>query len=317
MKLRSLDDKTEGIVSAAGAYFLWGILPVYWKFVGMVPAHEVLAHRIVWSFIFMLLLLLVTRKFTACLADLKEILAQPKKAIGVVMASALISINWVTYIWAVNNDRVIETSLGYYINPLVSVLLGVIVLREKVSFWQAVAFCLAFIGVLNMTLHFGVFPWLALLLAGSFGLYGLFKKMVNPGAITGLTLETMVVVPFALGYLGFLTREGASAFSFAQPNVAALLMGAGIVTAVPLLLFASGAKRLPLATIGFLQYIAPTIALILGIFLYHETFTMVHLTSFIFIWLALTIFSLGKTKYFLQFEMFVFHKLHLKEKSST
>lgn len=316
MNSQNINDKTLGITAVAGAYILWGILPVYWKLVPTVPAPEVLAHRIVWSFVFIALLMLVTGKLTDLFNDIKEIIAHPKKILSIVMASILISINWVTYIWAVNTNHIIETSLGYYINPLISVLLGIIVLKEKISFWQAISFCLAFIGVLNMALHLGSFPWVALLLAVSFGLYGLFKKLFNPGAITGLTLETLVILPFALFYLGFLNKQATSSFS-TSPEISALLIGAGVVTAVPLLLFASGAKRLPLSTIGFLQYTAPTIALILGVFLYNEPFTGIHLTTFIFIWLALTVYSLGRTSYFCKLEELIFNKLHLKEKRST
>jgi chloramphenicol-sensitive protein RarD len=233
------------------------------------------------------------------------------------MASILISVNWLTYIWAVNHNHIIDTSLGYYINPLVSVLLGVVVLKEKLSFWQIFAFFLALTGVLNTAVHLGSVPWVALVLAVCFGLYGLFKKMINLGAITGLTLETLVISPFALLYLHYVHNSGAGAFGFDSPAVSGLLAGAGIVTAVPLLMFAGGARRLPLSIVGFLQYIAPTIALILGIFLYHEPFTSVHLVSFIFIWAALTIFSLAKTRSFITLEKILFKKAAFHDKNSA
>ncbi|SFG66054.1 chloramphenicol-sensitive protein RarD [Desulfotomaculum arcticum] len=287
-----------GVASAAGAYTLWGILPVYWKLIQQVPSQQILAHRFIWSFVFLLAIILFTRKTRIFLSEVHDIVHKPKELICVMLASILISVNWFTYIWAVNHNHVLETSLGYYINPLVSVMLGIIILKEKLSFWEAVSFLLAIIGVLNMTFHYGAFPWVALTLAFSFGFYGLFKKMIDIGAITGITLETLFITPIALTFVFYVQINGTGAFSFNTPIVAALLMGAGVVTAVPLILFANGAKRLPLSIVGFLQYIAPTITLFLGIFLYHEPFTSSRLTSFIFIWTALAIFSLSKTKWF-------------------
>ncbi|MEG6616569.1 EamA family transporter RarD [Peptococcaceae bacterium 1198_IL3148] len=300
MKLQKQSEQTLGVLSVAIAYFFWGILPIYWKFVQSVPATQVLAHRIFWSFIFVLALLLVSGQIKAFFADFVDIVHHPKKFFLVFAASAIVSVNWLTYIWAVNSNHVIETSLGYYINPLISVMLGVIVLREKLSLWQMVSFCLALIGVLIVTLHFGSVPWIALTLAISFGLYGLLKKTISYGALTGLGLETLFITPFALIFLTYVHNQGGGAFGGLK--ISALLMGAGVVTAIPLILFASGAKRLPLSVVGFIQYIAPTIALLLGVFLYHEPFTKVHLVSFVFIWAALIIFSLSKTNYFIQLE---------------
>ncbi|AEG58781.1 EamA family transporter RarD [Desulforamulus ruminis] len=314
MKLEQQNEQVTEMAATAGAYVLWGILPVYWKLVEQVPSHEILAHRILWSFFFTAFLLLGTQKINSFIQETREMIAQPKKFLVIVAASFLISANWFIYIWAVNNNRIIETSLGYYINPLVSVLLGIIVFKEKLSFWQKVSFGLAAIGVCNMTLHFGAIPWVALLLAGSFGLYGLFKKMATLGAITGITLETLIISPLALLYLSYLYRNGTGAFGLDDPVTSGFLMGAGIVTAVPLILFSSGAKRLPLSILGFLQYIAPTIALILGVFVYHERFTGVHLVSFAFIWLALTVFSLARTKPFVQFESMLIKKVAVQNK---
>jgi chloramphenicol-sensitive protein RarD len=221
-------------------------------------------------------------------------------------------VNWLTYIWAVNHDHIIETSLGYYINPLVSVLLGVIVLKEKLSLWQTVSFVLAAIGVLNMTLHFGSFPWIALVLAMSFGFYGLCKKIIHLGAVTGIAVETMFISPFALLYLYYAHSSGVGAFALNNPGVSLVLAGAGVVTAIPLILFAGGTKRLPLSIIGFLQYTSPTIALILGVFLFHETFNRVHLVSFILIWVALTVFSLARTRLFIQMENMLLKRVSYK-----
>lgn len=314
MKTDQHTEIIKGIAFATGAYIMWGILPIYWKLVQSVPSPEVLAHRIVWSFLLMIVILLVTGKLRTFGGELCEIMATPKKSFGVLMASSLITINWFIYIWAVNSNRVIETSLGYYINPLVSILLGILVLKEKLSFWQMISFLLAMLGVLNMTLHFGAVPWAALALAVSFGLYGLFKKMVGLGAITSITIETLIISPFALLYLIYLEKSGNSAFGSGSPGIAVLLIGAGIVTAVPLILFSEGANRLPLTIIGFLQYIAPTMALLLGVFLYHEPFTKVHLVSFAFIWAALLIFSLAKTRSFAQLESLLLKKAALKKR---
>jgi chloramphenicol-sensitive protein RarD len=301
MQFKKMNETLIGIASGSGAYLLWGVLPAYWKLVYPVPAQEILAHRIIWSFFLMLGILIVTKRLRLFLAEFRYIISQPKKLFCVIMAALLISVNWVTYIWAVNDNRIIETSLGYYINPLVSGLLGIIVLKEKLSFWQTIAFLLASIGVLHMTLNFGAIPWISLLLAFSFGLYGLFKKMVKIGAITGITLETLIVAPIAFLYLAYLQQQGSGAFTV-NLSTAGLLMGAGIVTAIPLILFTSAANRLPLTVLGFLQYISPTISLAFGVFLYNEPFTAVHFVSFAFIWVALTILSLARTKTFIQFE---------------
>ncbi|WP_077329429.1 EamA family transporter RarD [Virgibacillus siamensis] len=278
-----------GIIYAAVAYTLWGFLPIYWKLVQDVPADEILAHRILWSFIFMVIIVLASGKLKPFLKECSIIFHDKKKLIGISAASVIISINWLTFIWAVNSDHVVQASLGYYINPLVSILLGMLVLKESLSRRQLISFILAAIGVINLTISFGVFPWVSLVLAFSFGLYGLLKKMVDVSAMFGLTIETMLVTPIALLYLIFIpdsTLSPATMFS----GSGALLFGAGVATAIPLLLFAAGAKRIPLSMVGFLQYIAPTLMLILGVFLYHETFTQAHLISFVFIWVALIIY---------------------------
>lgn len=291
-----------GIISAIGAYSLWGILPIYWKFVFQVPAHEILAHRIFWSFIFMLGILVMANRKKQFYQEMKQLTHEPKKLLALTMGSFLISINWFIYIWAVNNNRIIETSLGYYINPLFSVLLGILVLKERLSFWQLISVCLAMSGVLYMTMHFGSVPWVALFLAISFGLYGLCKKVADITPITSITLETLIMTPFAFAYILYLDVHAAG--SFVGLSVTSLLLiGSGIVTAIPLLLFANSANQLSLITLGFIQYLSPTIALMLGVFLYHEPFTQVHFVSFCFIWTALLVFSLSRTKVFLNVEI--------------
>lgn len=281
MKDDQTNERLAGIAAALSAYLLWGILPLYWKLVQSVPPQEILAHRLVWSFAFLVLMLLLSGKLQSFRGELGGVLKQPKQTAGVVLAAVLITVNWLTYIWAVNTDRIVESSLGYYINPLVSVLLAIVVLKERLSFWQMVSFALATAGVLNIMLHFGAVPWIALILAVSFALYGLIKKVIHLGAITGITLETLLISPLMLAYLGYVHSSGSGAFGAAPLVITGLLMGAGIVTAVPLILFAAAANRLPLSVIGFMQYIAPTIMLLIGVFLYHEPFTGVHLVSFL------------------------------------
>ncbi|MEA3319903.1 MAG: EamA family transporter RarD [Bacillota bacterium] len=280
-----------GIISAGLSYILWGILPLFWKLVEDVPAGEILAHRIVWSLVFILIILAMLRKIPSFTLEVKALFRNRKRLIGISLASIFISINWGLYIWAVNADRIIEASLGYYINPLVSILLAVIVLKEKLSGLQTLSIILAGAGVLVLTFSFGTFPWVAIMLALSFAFYGLIKKMVQVGALIGLAIETLLITPFALLFLTYVhAKTGDGAFG-GNLNVTLLLLLAGVVTAVPLLLFASGAKRIPLSMVGLLQYFAPTIKLIMGVYLFHEPFTSAHLVAFICIWVALGIYT--------------------------
>ncbi|MDF2570202.1 MAG: rarD [Sporomusa sp.] len=302
LKIDLGNERLAGVLFAAGAYLLWGVLPIYWKQLAHVPAYEILAHRVVWSCLFMFCILLATRGLRQFFCEMLDISRNRKKLFGLVIASLLISINWLIYIWAVNENRVVETSLGYYINPLVSVLLGIVVLKERLSLWQSVSFVLAAIGVITMTVSFGTIPWVSLSLAISFAFYGMCKKILGIGAVTATTLETLIVSPVAMAYLLYLAGQGGGAFSLNSLPTAGLLMGAGAVTATPLLLFASGANRLPLSLMGFIQYVSPTIALAIGVLLYGEPFTAVHLISFSLIWLALGIFSLARTRIFVSAE---------------
>ncbi|MGI6469375.1 MAG: EamA family transporter RarD [Syntrophomonadaceae bacterium] len=298
MKILKSNQSALGVGYVTGAYLLWGILPVYWKLLQNVPPVQILAHRIVWAFGFLLALLLVTGKFVAFCNEAVQIARQPRKMATVFVVAVILNLNWLTYIWAVNNDHIVQTSLGYYINPLVSIMLGVVILKERLSMWQLIAFLLAAAGVLNLTVQYGAFPWVAMVLAVTFGLYGLFKKMVNIGSITGLTLETLLTCTFAMPYLAYVIHTGSSSFGFSLAPVNLLLMGAGAVTAIPLVLFAAGTKRLPLVTVGFLQYISPTMTLLLGVMVYHEPFTRGHLLSFGLIWVGLLLFSLSQTRVF-------------------
>lgn len=292
----------KGLASAIGAYVLWGILPIYWKLVGDVPAQEVIAHRIVWSLLFMLAVVVVMNRRQQLYAETRQLLAAPARLLALVMGTIFITVNWSLFVWAVNDGRVIETSLGYYVSPLISILLGILFFRERLSLGQTIAVILAASGVFYMTMNFGSVPWVAIGLALSFGLYGLCKKRAGLSPITSITLETLIVAPFALLYLLSLDIQGIG--SFASLSLTSLfLVGGGIVTPIPLLLFANGANRLSLTVLGFVQYVAPTISLLLGIFLYHEAFTTVHAVSFGFIWAALLAFSLADTKVFLRSEI--------------
>lgn len=282
-------EEKVGIIYTASSYLLWGFLPIYWKLVQEVPAGEILAHRIIWSFLFMVAVILLSRKWRSFIKECKIISKDKRKLIGISLASVMISINWLTYIWAVNSGHVIQASLGYYINPLISILLGIIVLKETLTGRQLLSFILAGVGVIYLTISYGVFPWVSLTLAFSFGLYGLLKKMVDIGAMFGLAIETMIVTPLALIYVPIFS-ENTFAHNDFLSSTNLLLIGAGVATAIPLLLFASGAKKIPLSMVGFLQYIAPTIMLVLGVFVYHETFSISHLIAFSLIWIALVIY---------------------------
>lgn len=285
-----------GYVSAVFCYTLWGFLPIYWKHIDHVPAMEILAHRVVWCFVFLLGLLAVAGRLGRTRRELAAIAAMKGKVAGVLAATVIISINWFIFIWAVNDSRILETSLGYYINPLVSVLLGVVVLKERLTLRQTAAVALAGLGVLNQAVLVGGLPWVSLSLAVSFGLYGLVKKMLGIGAITGLTLETFLISPAALAYIAWVQFHGHGAFTSGDPVTAVLLFGAGVATAIPMALFANAANRIPLSVLGFFQYLSPTIAMFVGIFMYHEPFSVTQFVSFAFIWAALAIFSLAPAK---------------------
>lgn len=292
---RNLDSHGVGMLAALGAYILWGILPLYWKLISHIPAEEVLAHRVIWSLVLMFIILLVLKKLQAFWEEVRLILSNKKQLLFMLLASVFISLNWFTYIWSVSNDRLVETSLGYYINPIVSVVLGMLFFKEKLTRWQSISFILAIIGVVIMTVSTGGLPIVSLTLAFSFAFYGAIKKMVNVGALTGLAIETMLVTPIAILYLTFIHSSVNHAIYVHAPGSLVLLVGAGAATAIPLLLFAIGARRVPLATIGFLQYLAPTITLFIGVVLYNEPFSQTHLIAFAFIWTALAIYSLSKT----------------------
>jgi chloramphenicol-sensitive protein RarD len=276
----------KGILYGIAAYLAWGVFPIYWKWLESVPAIQIISHRIIWSFVLLALILFVTRQWKTFRSA-----ALSRRIVLIYLASAiLLSINWLTYVWAVNAGFVVETSLGYFINPLLSVLLGVLFLREKLRPWQWVPIVLAAIGVIYVAFSYGQFPWIALTLAISFGTYGLIKKTAPLGSLYGLALETGLLFVPAVIFLAYTERLGQGAFLHSGPVADLLMVGAGLVTTVPLLLFSSAAQRIPLSTVGILQYITPTMQFILGIFLYHEPFNLSLLIGFSIVWLALLIF---------------------------
>jgi len=277
----------QGILYAVAAYLAWGLLPLYWKLFQEMTAWEVLGHRIVWSVVFVAVLLWFTgrwRHMWGAGADLK------KKA-AVVASSVLISANWLIYIWAVNNGHVIEASLGYYINPLINVLFGVLFLKERLHLGQWIAIGLAAAGVSIITVEYGQIPWIALSLALTFACYGLAKKVVQVDSVIGLAWETLLVFPLAFLYLIGLHVKGIDTASSLTGWYMALLSMAGVATALPLYWFALATKRLPLSTVGFIQYLSPSTSLLLAIFVFGESFTAIHFISFGLIWSALAVFT--------------------------
>jgi len=283
----------EGILYAVAAYSTWGILPIYWKQIVDVSAHEVLANRIFWSFWFMVVILIFSKKLPSFIKSLKELQKQPKLFAALAAASILVSANWFLFIWAVNNDRVVESSLGYYINPLISIVLGIIFLKESLSKIQILSFFLALAGVLILTISYGKFPWVSFGLALSFGVYGLVKKVIKVDSSIGLALETLVIMPIAFIYLSVHMKNGTSALFSGSILNDILLVASGAITAIPLLFFAKGVQKIPLYLMGFIQYIAPTMMLILGVFLYGEPFGATRLIAFAFIWSALALVTLS------------------------
>jgi len=277
----------KGILYALGAYITWGLFPFYWKILAGVPALQLLGHRILWSFITLVAILLIFRKWKTVQNALNR-----RVLVIYSMAAVLIAINWLTYVWAVGEGFIIETSLGYFINPLLSVLLGVIFLRERLRPLQWLPIGMAAIGVLYLTFAYGSLPWVALTLAISFGFYGLVKKNAPLDSLPGLTLETGLLFLPALGFLLYSEFSGTGAFLHTTPLLNLMLVGAGLVTIFPLLLFASAAKRIPLTLIGVLQYVNPTIQFLLGTLVYKEPFDHHRLIGFGIVWVALILFVL-------------------------
>ncbi|MEM7769844.1 MAG: EamA family transporter RarD [Cyanobacteria bacterium P01_E01_bin.6] len=275
-----------GFLFAVLAYGSWGLLPIYWKLFGTIPAVEVLSHRMIWSMVFLLGVLFLQKR----LPELAAVWASKKTLRFLIASACLLAMNWGLYIYGVNTDRVVETSLGYYINPLLTVMLGMIFLKERLNRTQWFAVGLAALGVINFIVDFGQVPWIALGLAFTFGLYGLLRKIVAIAPMVGLAVETIVLAPLMLVFVTYWQLTGYGHLTTSSYTLL-IFIGAGVVTSMPLLWFNNAAKRLRLSTMGFFQYIAPSLQLILGVFLYAEPFTRTHAVTFACIWTALAIYS--------------------------
>lgn len=282
--VRAEQGDRRGVVLGAAAYLMWGLFPLYWPLLKPLGAFEILAHRVVWSLVVVLALLVGMRR----LAWMRTVAR--KKLAWLSLAAVLVAFNWVLYIWAVNSGHVVETSLGYFINPLMSVALGVFVLRERLRPAQRLVLLGAFVGVLVLAFDAGRPPWIALGLAPSFALYGLVKKHAGVGSVESLSFETLVLAPFAFGYLGWLELQGTGAFGHAPLRTELLLVGAGVMTAVPLICFGAAANRIPLSTLGLLQYFAPSLQFLCGVAIFHEAMSPGRWSGFALIWASLVVF---------------------------
>jgi chloramphenicol-sensitive protein RarD len=278
---------SKGLTAGAVAFAIWGLFPLYFHPLRQISAFQVIAHRVVWSCLFVL----VWTTIRGELPTLRATLVNRSVVSRLAVSATLISINWVVYVWAIMNGHVVESSLGYFINPLVNVLLGVALLSERLSRAQWTAVALAATGVVYLTIVAGSPPWIALTLAFSFGIYGLIRKVVKVESLPGLATETLVLFPFAVTYLFWCESAGTGALGHTGPAIAALLIGSGPLTAIALFLFAYGARLLPYSTVGVLQYIAPTLQLACGVFAFHEQFERTRAIGFALIWAALLIYA--------------------------
>jgi chloramphenicol-sensitive protein RarD len=281
-------ESRRGFLLGIAAYGIWGLFPLYWPLLEPAGAVEILAHRILWSCLTMGLLVLLLRRTST----VRALMVAPRTRRLLVLAACLITVNWAVYIWGVNNGHVVETSLGYFVNPLVTVLMGVFVLGERLRRVQWAAMAVATLAVLVLTVDYGRPPWIALVLALTFGSYGLCKKQADAPAVESLTFETLVIGPVALAYLVWLTSHGGSNFTDHGPGHVLLLMSAGIVTAVPLVCFGGAATRVPMVTLGLLQYLTPTLQFLLGVAYFHEDMPAGRWIGFALVWVALAIFTL-------------------------
>lgn len=280
-------EQRAGVIFALAAFLSWGFVPVYFKQLAQVPALEVLAHRIVWSVLLLGLYIALRHTF----ATTRDVFRNGCLVGGLALSGALVAFNWLIFVWAVAHDRILETSLGYFINPLVNVVLGMVFLGERLRPLQWMAVGLAVLGTGYLTVDYGELPWVALLLAFSFGFYGLMRKQLPVRPVQGLFVETLLMLPLALGYLLWLTAVGLGTFRHGGGATDWWLVGTGLVTALPLLWFINAARRMPLSTVGFFQYLAPSITFLLAVFVYHEPFTRAHAVAFVSIWLGLVLFS--------------------------
>jgi chloramphenicol-sensitive protein RarD len=285
-------DTRRGFLYGVAAYLLWGLFPLHWPLLEPAGAVEILAHRVAWSVLTMLVVVAASRR----LPELRALFTRHRARNLLTIAAVVIAINWGTYIYGVNNHRVVETSLGYFINPLVTVLMGVLILRERLRAWQWVALGIATVAVVGLAVEYGHPPWIALVLAFSFGTYGLAKKQADVEAVESLTFETLVLAPIALGYLFWLGASGDSHFTGHGAGHVLLLASCGIVTAVPLLFFGAAAIRVPMTTLGLLQYMTPSLQFVLGVTLLDEHMSTMRWIGFALVWVALVIFTLDATR---------------------
>lgn len=283
----------KGLVYAASAFLIWGLSPIYWKTLASVPPFEIVLHRVVWSFFFVIPLVPLQGQTAELLAALKS----PRSLLTLLSTTLFVATNWLLFVWSVNAGLVLQASLGYYINPLFSVLLGVVFLKERLRRAQLVAVVLAGAGVLYLTLGLGRFPWVALTLALTFGLYGLVRKVTPVSALVGLAVETLLLLPPSLAYLGYLYGTGRGAFLRMGLKTDLLLMASALVTALPLLLFTLGARRINLSTLGFMQYMVPSCFFLFAVFVFHEPISWVQIWTFALIWAALAIYSADSVVY--------------------
>jgi chloramphenicol-sensitive protein RarD len=288
-----LDESRRGFFLGVAAYSIWGLFPLYWPLLEPAGAVEILAHRIVWSLVTMGVLVLVAGRT----ATFRRVVADRRVALLLALAAVLITVNWATYIWGVNNGHVVETALGYFINPLVTVLLGVLVLGERLRPWQWTAMGIAGLAVVALTIDYGRLPWVALILAFSFGSYGLCKKQAGAPAVESITFETMVIGPLALAYVVWLSAHGHSNFTSHGPGHTTLFVTTGIVTAVPLICFGGAAIRVPMVTLGLLQYLTPILQFLLGIVYFHEDMPAGRWVGFGLVWVALVIFTVDSLRH--------------------
>lgn len=279
-------EERYGVISGLGAYLMWGLLPLFWPLLRPATAFEILGHRIIWSLLFVMLLMQLTHSWPVVKATIRN----RKLASLVVLASLFVATNWGVYIWAVNANHVVETSLGYFINPLVSVLLGMLFFGERLRPMQKIAVVIATFAVLVLSFDYGRLPWIALVLAGSFGIYGGLKKQINLPAIPGLLMETILLLPVTLIYLTWLYRD-ATAVLFSSPSLLTLAIISGPLTALPLLLFGTATTRVPLTWLGIMQYVAPTLQFIIGVWIFAEPTGPIRIIGFMIVWSALIVFS--------------------------
>ncbi|HET6986074.1 MAG TPA: EamA family transporter RarD [Kribbella sp.] len=282
-----MPEQRKGFTYGFAAYLIWGLFPLYWKLLDHSGAIELLAHRILWSLVTIVILVVVLRKF----GQVKALLREPRRRWPLVAAAFLISANWGTYIWAVNHGRVVETSLGYFITPLFTVLLGVVILKERLRTAQWVALAIAFVAVVGLAVENGRPPWVAIILTFTFGLYGLAKKQAGAGAIEGMAIESGTVAPLALAAIVVLGLQGDSTVTHHGTGYLVLVLLTGPITAVPLLLFGAAATRVSMTTLGLLNYIAPIMQFIVGVLVFHEAMSTMRWAGFGLVWLALVIFT--------------------------